>query len=294
MTNPNGDPDDENRPRMDYYSKRNLVSDVRLKRYIRDYLQDKGYKIYVENPEDGKVVDANTRVKNLLGHVAAPQDKNFLMKELIDIRLFGGTIPIKKGEGDKKGDSIKVTGPIQISWGYSLNEADLMDTYSITSRFSSGEGMKQGTIGKDYRVYYSIIGFYGTLSGHRAEATGLTNDDMATFEQALIKSIPQQSTRSKIGQYPRLYIKLQYKDKESSIGDLREYVELKNRFNLRSVKDVSLCLDNLFLKISNIKQLLDKVTVWQDPMININLNDRKINVFEEFRQTGINAELLNT
>ena len=43
LTNPNGDPDEENRPRMDYERGTNLVSDLRLKRYIRDYLADQGY-----------------------------------------------------------------------------------------------------------------------------------------------------------------------------------------------------------------------------------------------------------
>jgi len=47
MCNPNGDPDDENRPRMDYDRERCLVSDVRLKRYLRDYLEEKGHTIYV-------------------------------------------------------------------------------------------------------------------------------------------------------------------------------------------------------------------------------------------------------
>ena len=62
MSNPNGDPDDENRPRMDYERERNLVSDVRLKRYIRDYLQDKGYEIFIAKFED-QTVNATQRLK---------------------------------------------------------------------------------------------------------------------------------------------------------------------------------------------------------------------------------------
>ena len=62
LCNPNGDPDDENKPRMDYETRTNLVSDVRLKRYIRDYLESKGYEIFVAKV-DGETVDATTRLK---------------------------------------------------------------------------------------------------------------------------------------------------------------------------------------------------------------------------------------
>jgi CRISPR-associated protein Csh2 len=72
MCNPNGDPDDENKPRMDYNRDRNLVSDVRLKRYIRDYLMD--YKKDKEsNPLtvfvrkiDGSTVNAKTSLATVL------------------------------------------------------------------------------------------------------------------------------------------------------------------------------------------------------------------------------------
>lgn len=70
LCNPNGDPDEENRPRMDWEKEINLVSDVRVKRYIRDYLEDIGQKIYVrkiegksEKPE--KVLDATAKEKIL-------------------------------------------------------------------------------------------------------------------------------------------------------------------------------------------------------------------------------------
>ena len=66
MCNPNGDPDDENKPRMDYNRNINLVSDVRLKRYIRDYLMDyKGRTIFVSKV-GGVTVDATKRLKKLI------------------------------------------------------------------------------------------------------------------------------------------------------------------------------------------------------------------------------------
>ena len=55
LCNPNGDPDEENRPRMDYERELNLVSDLRLKRYIRDYLLDKDHPLYVQKVDGAPV-----------------------------------------------------------------------------------------------------------------------------------------------------------------------------------------------------------------------------------------------
>lgn len=290
LTNPNGDPDDENRPRMDYQSRRNLVSDVRLKRYIRDYLQDLGNNIYVENPRDGNVVDASTRIKNLLGRTPTTADLELVKRELIDVRLFGATIPIKKSEGAVSGDSIKITGPVQFTWGYSLNEVDLVDSYSITSRFSSGEGKKQGTIGKDYRVYYSLIGFYGIISGYRAEHSGMSEQDITTLDKCLIRAIPQQATRSKIGQFPRLYLRIQYRDRDTVLGDLREDVSLNNAAKLRGIDGVSLEVDPLYSKLSSHKSRIEKVIYWQDPKLKLLANGTGTDISKVLEEIGIPNE----
>ncbi|MFG1459933.1 MAG: type I-B CRISPR-associated protein Cas7/Csh2 [Thermoplasmataceae archaeon] len=290
LTNPNGDPDDENRPRMDYQSRRNLVSDVRLKRYIRDFLQDQGKQLYVENPENGQVIDASTRIKNFLGHPAKAEDIEQIVKELIDVRLFGATIPIKKDKEEGKGDSIKITGPTQFSWGYSLNEVDLVDSYSITSRFSSGEGKKQGTIGKDYRVYYSLIGFYGIISGHRAMHTGMNEDDAALLDKCLIKAIPQQATRSKIGQFPKLYVRIVYKDQETVLGDLRDSITLKNKKNLRNIENVVVSLDLLASKLEMYKHLIEKIYFWQDSNLKTEYKGSPETLESVLLKVGLNCE----
>ncbi|OWP56420.1 MAG: type I-B CRISPR-associated protein Cas7/Csh2 [Thermoplasmatales archaeon B_DKE] len=279
LTNPNGDPDDENRPRMDYQFRRNLVSDVRLKRYVRDYLQELGNEIFVESSDNGQVVDAGTRIEKLLGHKPRNSDADEIMKRLIDVRLFGATLPIKKGE-EASGDSIKVTGPVQFTWGYSLNEADLVDTYSITSRFSSGEGKKQGTIGKDYRIYYSLIGFYGVISGFRAQKTGMTESDCKMLDKALLLSIPQQATRSKIGQFPRLYLRIVYKDQETVLGDWRKYVNLTNKKNLRRVEEVKLDLTSIINRLKENVHRIEEIYFWGDPLLHLEQSNKSSTVEE--------------
>ncbi len=103
LCNPNGDPDEENRPRMDWEKEINLVSDLRVKRYIRDYLDDQGIPIYVRKI-DGKSVKPEEVIKS----VGEDIDE---LETFIDIRLFGATIPIK-GKQEHTSDLSSSTGDI--------------------------------------------------------------------------------------------------------------------------------------------------------------------------------------
>lgn len=207
MCNPNGDMDNENKPRMDYDTSVNLVSDVRLKRYIRDYLETiKNKEIFIT----AKAKDAKERNKQI-------KDMKFEHTDLIDVRLFGAvTAEDKRDEGH-------YTGPVQFNWGYSLHPVELVDSSTITSSFSSGQG-----IGKDYRVHYSLLAFSGSINANASEKSHLAEEDIDLFDEAILKAIPLARTRSKIGQYPRLYLRIQMKGKEHFLKDLRTMVILRS------------------------------------------------------------------
>lgn len=267
LTNPNGDPDEENRPRMDYEREINLVSDLRLKRYIRDYLSDHGYNLFVAKVNDAAVT-AEGRIKAL-----GSSDVDTILKELIDVRLFGATIPIKK-------DNKNFIGPIQFNWGYSLNKAELLES-SITSHFASGEGNKQGAIGKDYRVKYSFIAFSGVISGKRAEYTKLTQDDISIMDKAMRYAIPELATRSKIGQYPRLYMRVEYKDVETILGDLRDYIKFSSADeSVRDIKEVTLDVTELSAFLKKNKDKILNIYYFADEKLSI-LSDNKNVGFKE-------------
>ncbi|MBW1927079.1 MAG: type I-B CRISPR-associated protein Cas7/Csh2 [Deltaproteobacteria bacterium] len=310
MCNPNGDPDDENKPRMDYDTETNLVSDVRLKRYIRDYLENKEGKLIFVSRVHGKTVDATQRlaywisqkvlndekepdkklkkkaqeIKEILEKGRTPDaaeitnliDSNdSILDAFLDVRLFGATMPIK----GKKGESFTFTGPVQFNWGYSLNRVRLMDSATISSTFagrtSEGEDEEHGTFGKDYRVYYSLIAFHGIVSGKRAEHTRLTDNDIKLFEKALIKSIPLQATRSKIGQYPRMYVRIEYTDQETLLGDLRRFVrkdispDIDREDQVRDISEVELNIDELVaeLKSGDFKDRVKAIHYWHDKSV---------------------------
>jgi len=92
------DPLDENKPRIDEETGINIVTDVRLKRTIRDYLQSKDKKIFVKEiiyDEDGHIQDAKMRAGDF------GNDRKRILEECIDIRLFGGVLPIIKSKKEK-------------------------------------------------------------------------------------------------------------------------------------------------------------------------------------------------
>lgn len=279
MTNPNGDPDEENRPRMDYERDINLVSDLRLKRYIRDYLQSKGDRIFVTQL-DGVTV----RPKGITDDLKESLNKKKLEKEdilnnLIDVRLFGATIPIEK-------ETNAFTGPVQFNWGYSLNKVEVMES-AITSHFSTGDTNKQGAMGRDYRVKYSFIAFSGVISGNRAKETLLKEEDLEKLDDAMVKSIPLLATRSKVGQYPRLYMRVEYKDAETILGDMRSMVRLKeNQSNPRDISEVEIDIGLLVDYLKNNKDKINNIYYYKHPSMKIT-NGEFEDVFSEFNLVEI-------
>lgn len=270
LTNPNGDPDEENRPRMDYEREMNLVSDLRLKRYIRDYLALKGHDIFVRRVDD-KAVTADKRIKALKN-----SSNEWILENLTDVRMFGATMTVK-------GDNKTFIGPIQFNWGYSLNKVELLEA-SITSHFSTSESATQGTIGKDFRVKYSLIAFSGVISGKRAERTKLKDEDLILLDEVMKHAIPNLATRSKIGQYPRLYIRVEYKDSETILGDYRDYIELKeNVSNIRDINECSLLLDGLVDLFEVNKEKISKIYYFADQNLELILNNEKVTIEEAFK-----------
>lgn len=251
LTNPNGDMDNENKPRMDYDTDTNLVSDVRFKRYLRDYFETNlNMPIFItNNAKDAK--DRNTQLKK--------ESKEH--KDLIDCRMFGAVFA-------ETGASTHLTGPIQFNWGYSLNPVELNESSTITSSFSSQEG-----VGKDFRVKYSIIAFSGGLNANVADETNLSEDDLQIFDKAMINAIPASRTRSKIGQTPRLYLRIELTGKDIVLKDLREYLDLKyktdNKYSIRGINEISLDIKRFCDYLSENNDKIAKIIYWIDDGIEI-------------------------
>ncbi len=294
LCNPNGDPDEENKPRMDYETGRNLVSDVRLKRYLRDYwlaLSEEEWRalgydskpdVWVRQLEDEsgalQRVSAKQRIDRLAKEFGAksakeaakkPEFSRWLLQKLIDARLFGATIPIGEGEGERGGASLTLTGPAQFSWGYSLNRVEILPSATISSQFAGREqeGKGQyGTFGKDWRIKYSLLAFYGMISAWRASHTMLMEQDVNLLDYSLLEALPLlATTRSKLGQTPRLYLRVQYKNDRTFLGDLREGLRLKRVEGLKDLNDVELDFTGLVKRLQRAKDKIEKIIFWAHP-----------------------------
>lgn len=294
LANPNGDPDEENRPRMDEATGRNLVSDVRLKRYIRDYWLDKGYDVWVRRV-DGRTVDAKGRMDGLVemfkeetGSKLAVRQltrtsefEEWLLKRLIDVRFFGATMPMQN-------DSITFIGPVQFTWGYSLHPVEINPSATISSLFAgrtSGTKAEYGTFGKDWRVMYSFIGFYGIVSSSRATHTLLSEEDIKQFDTDIVEAIPAQAvSRSKVGQTPRLYLRVEYAENENGtvrrnrLGDLRGDIALVpsgggTRELIRDIRDFRLDTGRLLERLEAKAEDIGRIVAYQHPDLQCELID---------------------
>lgn len=239
MGNPNGDPD-ENRPRL-LPDGTHYVTDVRLKRFVRDYLKMQGNPILVDTIEE-KTTNLTGRVAEYLKAQNLPKAEgkklvDILLDNFIDARLFGSSFAFKKQEveSDGKKESWEpkpspktLTGAVQINHGEVLHDAEPVDIHG-TSVFGSSEDKKQGTFTTYFGLRYALIGFNGIANEHSASLSRLSEDDYTEFLKALWKSVRSAgNTRTKIGQVPRLLISIDYKpNTEFQFGNLLDYVQLR-------------------------------------------------------------------
>jgi CRISPR-associated protein Csh2 len=202
--------------------------------------------------------------------VKDPEFRPWLLDKLIDMRIFGATIPVG-GEGEReRGEALPpLTGPVQFSWGWSLNKTEILPSATISSQFAGREQEEKGqygTFGKDWRVKYSLLAFYGTISAWRACRTGLTNQDVQLLDRSLLEAVPLlATTRSKLGQTPRLYLRVEYKDDRTFLGDLRTGLRLERDDGLEGIDEVKLDSTGLIGQLERAKDKLEKVIFWRHP-----------------------------
>jgi len=165
--NPNGDPNDENRPRMDVDTGRAKVSDVRLKRTIRDYLHDYGEEeIFCREIEkaDGTIQEGKDRAEDFFRSAKGAQNvlekrdriTEAVLGSCIDVRLFGATIPVAATKKNEKDSSVTLTGPVQFAMGSSLHRVEPRFIKG-TGAFASGQGAQQKTFREEYVLPYAAI-----------------------------------------------------------------------------------------------------------------------------------------
>lgn len=188
--NPNGDPDAGNLPRVDAETGMGLVTDVCLKRKVRNYVQvakecAAGYDIFIkEKAVLNTLIDAaheENTVKTASDKTSAARD--VMCNKYFDIRTFGAVMSTGKNAG-------QVRGPIQFTFARSVDPIATME-HSITRMAvaTEKEAEKQAgdnrTMGRKATVPYGLYVCHGFISANLAQQTGFSEEDLALFWDAL-------------------------------------------------------------------------------------------------------------
>jgi len=271
--NPNGDPVNENRPRMDEETDRNLVTDVRLKRTVRDYFIDQydgeSEKVFIRQVRDDKsylkdrealakdAVDED-ELDDLEGQKRKEKITEELLNQFIDLRLFGATLSFDDAPAS-------FTGPVQFKLGKSMHKVD--DRYIRNSVvLPGGEKKKQGTFGDRYVLPYSLIKFYGVVNENAAENTGLSRQDVYNLADGLWNGTKSLITHSKMTHKPQALVMVEYSEENYHIGGIDSLisanpVEGKSEKEVRSFSEMNVETQKLAEKLSDKKDKISAVHV---------------------------------
>jgi CRISPR-associated protein Csd2 len=192
--NPNGDPDAGNLPRIDPESGHGIVTDVSIKRKIRDYLAlAEGAPIFIQSSaslNSLKTAAAETLEEKLTkeereGKKPIPRLRSKLCDAYYDIRMFGAVL----STGDK-GDRLnagQVRGPVQITFGQSIDPVRPLAAAITRQARTTEERMQTGTteIGRKTYVPYGLYRAHGFFNPFLAEQTGVSSEDLSSFWRAL-------------------------------------------------------------------------------------------------------------
>lgn len=188
--NPNGNPIDGNRPR-DTIEGLGEISDVCIKRKMRNRLQDMGERIFVQSDErsdDGckslkERVESDDELKQLSKGKNTDKDAfaKLACEKWIDVRAFGQVFAFK---GDTA--SVGVRGPVTVHPAFSIDPVGIEST-QITKSVNSEDkaGKASDTMGMKHRVKFGVYALKGSINCQLAEKTGFTEDDAEKIKKAI-------------------------------------------------------------------------------------------------------------
>lgn len=191
--NPNGDPDAGNLPRVDPETGHGLVTDVCLKRKVRNYVQmsngnKDGYDIFIkEKAVLNNLIDQAHEQEDVKSKEKGDKTeaaRQFMCKKYFDVRTFGAVMSTGKNAG-------QVRGPVQLTFSRSVNQVVPLE-HSITRMAvaTQAEAEKQQgdnrTIGRKFTIPYGLYRCHGFISAPFATQTEFNEDDLSLFWKALL------------------------------------------------------------------------------------------------------------
>lgn len=187
--NPNGDPDAGNLPRLDPETNKGLVTDVALKRKIRNYVALEkegvpGYAIYMQegailNKQNEKAYEALQIEPGAKKHAKADELTAWMCEHFFDVRTFGAVMTTEVNTG-------QVRGPAQLTFATSIDPVlPLEVTITRVAVTNEKDADKERTMGRKHILPYGLYRAHGFISAKLAERTGFSEEDLELFWSAL-------------------------------------------------------------------------------------------------------------
>jgi CRISPR-associated protein Csd2 len=258
--NPNGDPLNGNRPRQNYdgYGE---ISDVAIKRKIRNRLLDMGESIFVQSNDkniDGHKslkarAEAHPELKKLLKLKEDVNDQfaAIACKEWIDVRSFGQVFAFKGN-----GVSVGIRGPVSIHTATSVDPIQIT-SMQITKSVNSESNEKKGsdTMGMKHRVDFGVYVFHGSINTQLAEKTQFSNEDAVKIKEALRTLFVNDASSSR-PEGSIVVHKVYWWDHYSKLGQYSS-AKVHQALQVRSKTDVPKSIDDYSIELdtSEIKDL---------------------------------------
>lgn len=271
--NPNGDPDAGNLPRVDAETGMGLVTDVCLKRKVRNFVQlsqanNSTRKIFVrEKAILNQMIDESHEqagVKDKEKGDKTEAARKWMCENYYDIRTFGAVMSTGKNAG-------QVRGPVQVTFSRSIDPVIALE-HSITrmavttEKEAEAQGGDNRTMGRKFTVPYGLYRCHGFISAHLAKQTGFSEADLELFWQALLQMFDHDRSASRGEMNPRALFIFKHDNElgNAPAGELFKKINVSLNAGVevpRSPDDYSLTVGDIDASM-NI-ELISKLNYWK-------------------------------
>lgn len=310
--NPNGNPmDPENRPRIDRDTGQCIVTDVRLKRYIRSQMRLEGHPVYIADVKpDGEAPSRAWLITQRIDSQDPDSITDDVTKEFLrnakDARMFGATFSVSENNdkvehAEKLKDALTdhVTGPVQIQPATTLHPVEMNNnSNSLTSVISTGDGNEQGGFDlSDHRIKFGLFSTGGVVDPQRAADALLTERDVQDFDNLLWRAVEQQTTsRNKMGQSPQFYLRAEYTSGVGYIGNFGSEITVDeertgNMSEVRRTQDVVVDFTAFIDRLQNYESRIDTLHVAANDLLNVSFEGELVKGREDAIYNLLRQEL---
>lgn len=281
---PNRDPlaDSDARRIFDESDGRISLSDVSLKRDVRDYIiakfdgvENHDNHVYVREvrAEDNKLLGRGSLANRLREDVgSAATDLSYeelLTRYAVDVRTFGITFSVKK-------ERFNLTGPIQLSWAHSMHPVETRYVQGTVVMPSEEDKAEQGTIWSSFTLPFAVFVGAGVVNASIAKQTNLSAGDVDLVLEGLWRGTQHRQARGRGTQQPQLLLHVEYENPFFRIGDLREELILepgpdawRSGETPSDIRGVTLDATRLGQTLDLHKDKIHRCRVWRQPRLTL-------------------------